>query len=76
MTPQRGFLPIALLCAIVASLPFLLGLPGDFIFDDIPNIVQNGTLQLSSLAPGDLLDVALYGQLSGQTRILPTDPRP
>ncbi len=72
MTPQRGFLPIALLCAIVASLPFLVGLPGDFIFDDIPNIVQNGTLQLSSLAPGDLLDVALYGQLSGQTRILPT----
>ncbi len=68
----RGFLPLALLCAIVALLPFLFGLPGDFIFDDVPNIVQNGTLQLNSLAPSDLQDVLFYGQLSGQTRILPT----
>lgn len=72
MPPQRGFLPLAALCAIAGSLPFLFGLPGDFIFDDIPNIVQNGTLQLNSLAPSALLDVLFYGQLSGQTRILPT----
>ena len=68
----RGFLPLAFLCAIVASLPLLFGLPGDFIFDDVPNIVQNGTLQLNSLAPSNLQDVLFYGQLSRQTRILPT----
>ncbi len=72
MPPQRGFLPLAVLCAIAGSLPFLFGLPGEFIFDDIPNIIQNGTLQLNSLAPADLLDVLFYGQVSGQTRILPT----
>ncbi len=72
MTLQRRFLLLALLCVAAATLPFLFGLPGDFIFDDVPNIVQNGTLQLHSLTPSSLLDVLLYGQLSGQTRILPT----
>ena len=72
MPPQRKFLPYALLCAIAASLPFLLGLPGDFIFDDIPNIVENWAVALNSLSPADLANVMLYGQISGQSRILPT----
>ncbi len=69
---HRSFLLLSALCAGIALLVYLPGLPGDFIFDDIPNIVQNGTLQLTSLAPSDLRDVLYYGQMSGQTRILPT----
>lgn len=73
MMPTRPkFLPYALLCAITASLPFLFGLPGDFIFDDIPNIVENWAVELNSLRLADLANVMLYGQISGQSRILPT----
>ena len=72
MPPPRGFLPIALLCAIAASLPFWFGLPGDFIFDDVPNIVENGVVHLESLTLPDLANVVLYGQRSGESRILPT----
>jgi len=56
----------------LACLPFLPGLPGAFVFDDIYNIVQNPGIQLQALTPRALLDTAFGMQFGGATRILPT----
>lgn len=70
--PHRGFLLFSLLCAALAILPFLPGLPGGFVFDDEQNIVQNSGIELQSLEPGALLYAALSPQPGGMTRVLPT----
>lgn len=73
MTLQnRGFLLLSLLCAALACLPLLPGLPGGFVFDDVPNIVENSGVQLESLSPPAVLDAAFSNQPGGHTRILPT----
>jgi hypothetical protein len=70
--PHRGYLLFSLLCAALAILPFLPGLPGSFVFDDEQNIVQNSAIELQSLEPGALLYAALSPQPGGMTRVLPT----
>ena len=71
-TGTRQFLIIGLVLALLASLVFLPGLPGEFVFDDIPNIVNNTSIQLKHLSVDGLLGVLATPQISGQTRILPT----
>lgn len=70
--PHRGFLLATLLCAAFACLPFLFGLPGDFVFDDLQNIVHNDGIRLQSVHPAALLDAAFSAQPGGMTRVLPT----
>lgn len=63
---------VSLLVALVAGLVFTPGLPGDFLFDDIPNIVNNRTIHLTTLTPAALVDVLSTPQVSGSMRGLPT----
>lgn len=49
---------IALLVTIIAYSP---GLDGPFIFDDIPNIVQNEAIKITSLEYDGLLDAMMSG---------------
>lgn len=69
---HRAFLLCSLLCAALAYLLFMPGLPGDFVFDDTFNIVDNGGIQLQSLEPKAVLDAAFSTQFGGTTRVLPT----
>lgn len=68
----RWFLLLCCLCTLLISLPFLPGLPGGFILDDIANIVENTGIQLQSLHPQAVLDAAFSTQIGGHTRVLPT----
>jgi len=62
---------LSLAAALVAGLLLLPGLPGEFIFDDLPNIANNPAIQLGELS-GEALAKLLTGmQLSGSTRSLP-----
>lgn len=69
---NRAFLLLTLVCAGLAGLLFLPGLPGDFVFDDNINIVGNSGLELQSLAPSAILDIIFSTQYGGITRVLPT----
>lgn len=52
---RRGFVFFAFLIAIA---PFLLGLPGGFLFDDYPTIVQSDLVRLTSLSAEGLWQAA------------------
>lgn len=69
---HRGFLPASLLCAALACLMFLPGLPGAFVLDDVFNIVNNPGIRLQSLDPAAVRDAAFGTQFGGATRVLPT----
>ncbi|PNS09311.1 hypothetical protein [Solilutibacter silvestris] len=69
---NRRFLLASAICAVLASLPFFLGLNGGFVFDDEPNIINNPGIQLASLSANSLLQVLFGLQPGGATRILPT----
>jgi hypothetical protein len=66
------FLLSSLIVALIAGLLFTPGLPGAFVFDDIPNIVNNQTLQITQLDADSLAKVAFSPQPSGNLRVLPT----
>ena len=66
------FLLSSLIVALLASLLFMPGLPGGFVFDDIPNIVNNQTLQITQLDADALVKAAFSPQPSGNMRGLPT----
>lgn len=66
------FLFLSLLVALIAGLLFITGLPGDFIFDDIPNIVNNDAIQLKQLDVANLFNLVATPQMSGDMRGLPT----
>ncbi|WP_256646270.1 hypothetical protein [Thermomonas paludicola] len=68
----RQFLIFSLLVALLAGLPYLPGLPGEFVFDDMPNIVNNESIQLKELTAESLAKVVVTPQISGQMRSLPT----
>ncbi|WP_169447768.1 hypothetical protein [Luteimonas mephitis] len=67
----RRFLLPSLLIALLAGLLYLPGLPGEFVFDDYPNIVNNPAIQLQELSVGELKRVITTPQPSGSTRNLP-----
>ncbi len=58
--------------SLIAGLVFTPGLPGDFVFDDIPNIVNNTAIQIERLDAESLLTTIATPQLSGNMRVLPT----
>lgn len=66
------FLVLSLAVAALAVLLFLPGLPGEFVFDDIPNIVNNSVVHLTGLDADALAKVWNTPQLSGSMRALPT----
>lgn len=66
------FLLASLLAALLSALVFLPGLPGAFVFDDIPNIVNNSNIHLPELSLAAMLDLLSAKQVSGAMRGLPT----
>lgn len=66
------FFLLSLAVALLAGLLFRNGLPGNFILDDVPNIVNNDALKLEHLSLDGLLKVANAQQISGNMRVLPT----
>lgn len=66
------FLIASLIASLIAGLLFVPGLPGDFIFDDLPNITHNPVVHLTQLDADALTKVLTGLQLSGTTRSLPT----
>lgn len=69
---ERGFLLLSLMAAVLAAIAFLPGLPGAFVFDDIPNIVNNSSIHLSQMNLGALLEILSTKQVSGAMRGIPT----
>ena len=68
----RVFLMASLCLALLAGALFLPGLPGALVFDDIPNLVNNASIHLSSPTPGRLYAILATPQPSGSMRGLPT----
>ncbi len=68
----RRYLFLSLLVALFAGLAFIPGLPGEFVFDDIPNITTNEAVHLKELSPAALSRVLATPQLSGTLRAIPT----
>jgi hypothetical protein len=68
--PNARFLLASLLVAVVAGLLFVPGLPGEFVFDDFHNIVNNTAMHLTRLDGDALAKVLSTSQVSG-TRPLP-----
>lgn len=66
------FLLLSLIVSLLAGLAFIPGLPGDFVFDDIPNIVSNKAVHLTELSATKVSSVLSTPQVSGQMRVLPT----
>lgn len=66
------FLLLGLIAALLAGLAFLPGLPGEFVFDDFPNIVSDTKLHIERLDGETLYRIATSPQISGFMRILPT----
>lgn len=62
----------SLIVALLAALPFTTGLPGGFVLDDVPNIINNDDLQLTSLDASQLVKIATAPQISGSLRVVPT----
>ena len=55
----RWMFPAACVLALALGLlVYLPGLPGDFIFDDLPNLVNNDALRLHGFGWNDLMDAA------------------
>ncbi len=54
-------IPVILLLGFVIGLIYLPGLPGGFMFDDYPNIVENPNLHLQHLDTDGLLNAAFGG---------------
>ncbi|MBD9469954.1 hypothetical protein [Pseudoxanthomonas sp. PXM01] len=70
-TLGRFLLP-TLLVALLAGVLFTPGLPGAFVFDDLPNIVNDENLKLTELSTEALVNVVTSPQRSGTLRMLPT----
>src|SRR3546814_13029387 len=60
----------SLLTALFAGLLFTPGLPGEFVFDDIPNIVNNEAIQITELDASALAKAAATPQLSARKSVV------
>lgn len=72
LSPARRCVFVCVLIALLAALPFTAGLPGDFVLDDIPNILNNENLELHRFDPDQLAKIATAPQISGSLRAIPT----
>lgn len=75
--PDRGilsvrFLLLSFVAALLAALAFTPGLPGEFVFDDIPSIVNNDSIRMEQLDAPSLSRAVTTRQVSGNMRSLPT----
>ncbi|HET9049968.1 MAG TPA: hypothetical protein VFN29_13535 [Chiayiivirga sp.] len=68
----RAFLLLSLGLALLSGLLFTPSLPGSFVFDDIPNIVNNESIHLHELNAAAIVDLLATPQVSGTMRSLPT----
>ncbi len=68
---DRRFLLASLICAGLACLLFASGLHGDFVFDDVPNIVHNEAIRVVSLNTQSLYQAAAGFAAGGGGRVLP-----
>src|SRR3546814_16658851 len=66
------FLLLSLLITVLAGLMFTPGLPGEFIFDDTPNITTNTAIHMTRLDGESLGKVLATPPVSGSLRALPT----
>lgn len=66
------FLLTSLAVGLLAGLLFTPGLPGEFVFDDIPNITTNEAVHLSELSVDSVSKVLATPQPSGTARAIPT----
>lgn len=66
----RWFALLGVICACVASACFYPGLSGQFIFDDVSNIVKNDALHIQKLAAENLLYAAYSFQPGHGSRAL------
>lgn len=66
------FLLTSLIAALIAAMLFLPGLPGDFVLDDVANIVENAPLKIERLDAESLYKAFFSYQMSGTMRVLPT----
>ena len=66
------FILTGFLVALLAALVFTPGLPGAFVFDDVPSIVDNPSIRVEQMDAGTLQQVALSPQPAGNMRLLPT----
>lgn len=71
MPSKFWFLLLSLACSVLASLLFIPGLSGAFLFDDGPNIVDNASLHLTHLDLESLRKAAYSFQPGGGSRALP-----
>lgn len=71
-TAYSRFLILSLVCALFAGLLFTPGLPGEFLFDDIPSITDNSSIHLQQFGIAELTKLANTPQISGDARLLPT----
>lgn len=67
----QNFVLSSMLVAVIAALLYLPGLPGEFVFDDFPNIVNNPGIALERLDARSLLQMLATSQPSGYLRTLP-----
>lgn len=67
----RRFLLASMIAALLAVSLFVPGLPGEFVFDDIPNIVNNPVVHVTELSATAVVDVLSAKQVSGNLRGLP-----
>jgi len=63
---------LALGVALIAGAVMLPGLPGDWVFDDFPNIVNNQSIQLHQFSVATIIELLSTPQPSGSLRSLPT----
>ena len=71
LVANRRFLLVSMISALLAGSLFLPGLPGEFVFDDFPNIVNNSDIHMYRLNLAALLDILSTRQMSGNMRGLP-----
>src|SRR5690606_21176998 len=67
----RRFLFASLLVALVAGMVFMPGLPGEFVFDDYHNIVNNPAVHMTQLNADAVGKVLATEHVSGAVRSLP-----
>lgn len=68
---DRWFLLAKLISAGLAFLLLAPGLSGDFVFDDLPNIVHNEAIRLTTLDAQSLYQAAAGFAAGGGARVLP-----
>src|SRR5690606_27834453 len=70
MCCRRWFVALSAACALLACLPFVLGLNGAFIFDDVPNIVHNPAVHMTEASIESLHRAAYSFQPGSGSRAL------